>query len=67
MKILFKDYVIKYTRGALREFILAKQGCGEGFTTRNSKAKLMNYLYSVEAPEKVLNDFRNIWEEYKLL
>lgn len=64
MKILFKDYVIKYTRGPLREFILSREG---EFTTRNSKAKLMNYLYSIEAPEKVLNDFRNIWEEYSLL
>ena len=58
----FKDYVLKFTRGSLQKYIKEHD-----FTTRNSKAKILNYLHSQEAPKEVIDDFRKIWEEYVII
>ena len=51
----FKDFVLKFTRGPLSKYIKEND-----FISKNSKAKIMSYLYSQGAPQEVIEDFKKI-------
>lgn len=58
----FKEFVLKFTRGPLSKYVKEND-----FTSNNSKAKIMSYLQSQGAPQEVIEDFKKIWDEFKLI
>ena len=62
----FRDFVVKYTRGELYRFIKKLEDEGEKFIDTNNKKKIKDYLYIKDAGDSVINNFEEIWKEYKI-